>query len=313
MLLQMMQRQAEAAAAAQAAAAAAAAAAQLQQQAAASQALIQQLVQQNQAFMQSMERERSRSRSTGRDSAAGSSRGRAATRDRTPGRSVSPWARQGGGKGGGSSSTGKGYGSNRGHGQQGGGPRHGSSERRQDDGKGEKGGKGRRHRFGGETWIEPKGGWEQSDVGYFTGSRKNTRPSERFLDSDDESDVESCRLRFSAVLPRGRGKLAEIFDQVSAAIMRGNWHECARLLNDYPDVCAMQVPHNANVAAGYGLIHTMCTKSTPDNLTDWVLNRTPWAILSTGGHKRSRRQTGIISPAPAGSRISLEFKIGARP
>ena len=74
----------------------------------------------------------------------------------------------------------------------------------------------------------------------------------------------------------------------------------------------MQVPQNASVAAGYGLIHTMCTKSTPDNLTDWVLNRTPWAILSTGGHKRSRRQTGIISPAPAGSRISLEFKIGAQ-
>ena len=72
----------------------------------------------------------------------------------------------------------------------------------------------------------------------------------------------------------------------------------------------MQVPRDANVAAGYGLIHTMCTKATPDNLTDWVINRTPWDILSTGGYKRSRRQTSIISPAPAGSRISLEFKIG---
>ena len=52
--------------------------------------------------------------------------------------------------------------------------------------------------------------------------------------------------------------------------MVGDWRNVVQVLLDSPVVMQLMVPLTGPRAAGYGLIHTMCTKDTPDWLTDHV-------------------------------------------
>ena len=132
-----------------------------------------------------------------------------------------------------------------------------------------------------------RGGWDAGSVEYLTGSQKTTRTVARQMSSDSDSDVEQCALRF--LRPMGwedDSAEVEAFSDVSRDVMRAGWEAVATALRARPWLCSMMVPHDAEVAAGYGLIHTLCTKACPDDITDWVVNRTPRSILSIAVHKR---------------------------
>ena len=165
---------------------------------------------------------------------------------------------------------------------------NGASSSGPEAGRGRKGG-GKSVRWGSEEWNWDRGDSQQVQVEYFTGSQKNTRPrppAERHLSSDDDDDVEQCALCFDNVM-RWVEDSADVrdFQECSNEIMRGDWHAVAEMLRRRPELCAMRVPSDSDVAAGYGLIHTLCTKACPDDITDWVIHRTPMDILSIGGHK----------------------------
>jgi hypothetical protein len=299
-----------------------------QQQAAAAKAaetqaaMVQALIRQNETLMATLERERSRSRS--RDShasAVGSAserRGRelnrmpsaapqVVNRLRSPARDRLRSPARGPTR----QSKGKGYGSAEGanfggatssvapggHGEKGG-WKGGGKGRGKDGGKGG----GRHHWWGDEQWHTDRGGWDTGSVEYFTGSQKTTRATARHVDSDDDEGVEACEYRYDQVLEwDDDSDDVRDFDAVSREVMRGDWFAVGQMLKDRPELCAMRVPEDAEVAAGYGLIHTLCTKACPDDITDYVLNRTPRQILSIGGHKRgSTRELSSpeLPPAP---------------
>ena len=161
---------------------------------------------------------------------------------------------------------------------------------------------GRHHSWGDEQWHTDRGGWDAGQVEYFTGSQKNTRATARHIDSDEDELVEACEYRYDHVIRWDHDSDdAHDFDAVSREVMRSDWSAVAQMLRDRPELCAMRVPEDAEVAAGYGLIHTLCTKACPDDITDYVLNRTPRQILSIGGHKRgSTRELSSpeLPPAP---------------
>ena len=161
---------------------------------------------------------------------------------------------------------------------------------------------GRHHSWGDEQWHTDRGGWDAGQVEYFTGSQKKTRATARHIDSDDDDLVEACGYRYDHVIRWDHdSEIAHDFDVVSREVMRSDWSTVAQMLKDQPELCAMRVPEHAEAAAGYGLIHTLCTKACPDDITDYVLNRTPRQILSIGGHKRgSTRELSSpeLPPAP---------------
>ena len=268
-----------------------AAQAQMQQQ-------VLQLMQQNQQLMETLreerERSRSRSRSTGRDSlGSAADRGRSHLRRRSSsiGRSASPHGGKGGRKG--KDKVGKGHGSRPGYGSEpapidyrrggGGGGGPSSSSQGQEKGKGKEKGSGKRARLGGheERRFKGSGSYPQRETGFFTGSQKATRATDKCLSSDSEDDVIMQVHRFHDVFPWEAGSMmVTLFGQVSNLILELEWEQAAAILKDHPELCAMRVPEDAEVAPGYGLIHTLRCKSTPDWLTDYVLHRTPWELLS---------------------------------
>ena len=123
--------------------------------------------------------------------------------------------------------------------------------------------------------------------------------------SDSESEVERCELRYDRVLPWDKDSPeVEAFSDVSRDVMRAEWEAVATALRTKPWLCAMQVPHDTSTAAGYGLIHTLCTKSCPDDITDFVVNRTPTSILSNAVHKIwSTSKRAILSPVCLASKV----------
>jgi hypothetical protein len=119
-------------------------------------------------------------------------------------------------------------------------------------------------------------------VGFFTGSQKPQRRVPRGecpWDSDSESDVISSALRPLEALPWDEAQEpVTVFQVASRFIMEGNWMRAATCMQSCPDACRVSLP-TGEPGAGYGLIHTLCTKNAPDWMTDWVINRTPMEIL----------------------------------
>ena len=118
-------------------------------------------------------------------------------------------------------------------------------------------------------------------VRYFTNSQREVdvgRAEECPWESDDEEHV--AELRPSSPIPWDEdSRSARAFRQVSKHSMRGTWGELARELMQWPDLCRLRLPDGDGPGAGYGLLHTLCTKNAPDWLTDWVLYRTPMGVL----------------------------------
>jgi hypothetical protein len=83
------------------------------------------------------------------------------------------------------------------------------------------------------------------------------------------------------------GEAAAQHEEVSQLVMASRWPEVAAYAAAHP-ACMQYVIPSGMPGAGYGLLHTLLAKSCPDYLMEYVMNRTPLAMLGDQRGKLNR-------------------------
>jgi len=140
-------------------------------------------------------------------------------------------------------------------------------------------------------------------VHYFTNSQRDVRGRAAECPWEDDDEEHVAEIRPTSPMPwEEDSRAAEVFRNVSRLSMRNAWGELARQLMQWPDLCRLRLPEGDASGAGYGLLHTLCTKNAPDWLTDWVFYRTPMGVI---GFAYNEMLSGV--PPLMGFDFSLRF------